>query len=330
MWNVVQCAARGRGHIRENTPCQDKVYSQQNDKVCAIALADGAGSATLSHLGAQCVVETICQLLLEQFESYFNAASADAVAEDIIRKLQDRIAVEASLRQCDRSQLASTLLAAAIAGDRYILIHLGDGVIGCLNDRRLSVVSVPDNGEFANTTTFVTSPNALEHLRIQRGSFYGMDGFLLMSDGAQMSFYDHRRNQIAPVLARIMDMCYVIQAPMVQKRLQESMDSIVIGRTQDDCSVVFCVQDKAVSPGYMQLSWDEKAQLLQLGSAWNRATIRHYDSILQSLAEGLTLPQAMRRAHIPGKYHSRYMERLIHMGFIEKAGRGYVLSAKLY
>ena len=52
MWKVVQCAVQGRGHIKGNIPCQDKIHYYTDENTTITALADGAGSAKLSHIGA--------------------------------------------------------------------------------------------------------------------------------------------------------------------------------------------------------------------------------------------------------------------------------------
>ena len=60
MWNSVECAVQGRGHIKSDIPCQDKTFHVHENGVDVIALADGAGSARLSHYGAEFVTKQIC------------------------------------------------------------------------------------------------------------------------------------------------------------------------------------------------------------------------------------------------------------------------------
>ncbi len=47
MWNIIQCAVKGRSHEKVNMPCQDKTYALFENDVQTIALADGAGSAKI-------------------------------------------------------------------------------------------------------------------------------------------------------------------------------------------------------------------------------------------------------------------------------------------
>ena len=55
MWNTLMAACTGRGHRLRQQPGQDRTARRTEYGVTAIALADGAGSAPLSHLGAPAV-----------------------------------------------------------------------------------------------------------------------------------------------------------------------------------------------------------------------------------------------------------------------------------
>ena len=71
MWRFFQCAVAGRGHERRGIPCQDKTYRFQYNGVNTVALADGAGSAKLSHLGASRISEFTCKEMAEHFDCYY-------------------------------------------------------------------------------------------------------------------------------------------------------------------------------------------------------------------------------------------------------------------
>lgn len=57
MWKTIQIAIQGRSHEISNTPCQDKTFALNNFDCYAVSLADGAGSAAHSEIGAQCVTK---------------------------------------------------------------------------------------------------------------------------------------------------------------------------------------------------------------------------------------------------------------------------------
>ncbi len=143
---------------------------------------------------------------------------------------------------CDPADLASTFLCVAVSGDRFLGAHVGDGVIGYLKDGELKVASAPDNDEFANQTTFITSSGAVGSMRLFRGSMSGIDGFVLMSDGTAESVYDRRTGHLASAAKKAIEA--VGRAPSRQrknsqhrKQLKRLMEVTIRHATKDDCSI---------------------------------------------------------------------------------------------
>ena len=134
----------------------------------------------MSQEGAACAVQTVCELLCEEFERYSTTATAHELRTELLTVVRDGIVRRAQQLGVHYSALACTLLAVAVKGDRYLLFHLGDGVIGYQKNGKLLVASSPDNGEFVNTTVFVTSSRALASARVMRGSQLAMEGFLVI------------------------------------------------------------------------------------------------------------------------------------------------------
>ncbi|WP_163564625.1 protein phosphatase 2C domain-containing protein [Helicobacter suis] len=85
-WKAFGHALQGRSHLQENPPipCQDKYCLSDDQEVCVIALADGAGSAKFSHFGAKKSVEVVIQVLEQKFDAYFGMPTPQEVREDII------------------------------------------------------------------------------------------------------------------------------------------------------------------------------------------------------------------------------------------------------
>lgn len=253
-WACVHCSTIGRSHLEEGTVCQDKTFTLCENGVTAFALADGAGSARLSHYGAQTVTETVCRLLCRQFNAYYDTPTPAQVKSQIHQTLLAALEQTAAHHGCGLKDLASTLLAVAICGDRYLLMHIGDGVIGYVKDDQLKVASVPSNGEFANTTTFVTSGDAVQDMRIRKGESPQIQGFVLMSDGCEASLYHKQHRQLAPVLQRLVCRLSVTSAAYLTPKIQESLDLVVSKKTRDDCSLVLAARME----NYARLSEDEQ------------------------------------------------------------------------
>ena len=156
-----------------------------------------------------------------------------------------RTALAARADECASSvdALASTLLAVAVKGDRFILLHIGDGVIGCLHDNRLVVLSQPVNGEFINTTVFVTSPEATDTMKLVKGDVSDIYGFVLLSDGTEMSLYDRQQKTLAPVLHRVFNAVCEEGRANVEEMLRGSFENSVIQATGDDCSIALMVRN---------------------------------------------------------------------------------------
>ena len=66
-------------------------------------------------------------------------------------------------------ELGCTLLFYACGGGRFLAGHLGDGLMALVQGEDCRPLSLPENGENPSETWFVTSPDALEHLRLLRG-----------------------------------------------------------------------------------------------------------------------------------------------------------------
>lgn len=87
MWNIIRHETQGRGHIKDNIPCQDKTYHLQDQDFSIIALADGAGSAKFSHFGAESTTKKIADLIKEKFQHYYDSKESKEVQQEIISTL---------------------------------------------------------------------------------------------------------------------------------------------------------------------------------------------------------------------------------------------------
>ena len=241
MWNIVQCAVQGRSHIKSGTPCQDKVFSWSKNKCNVIALADGAGSAKFSHFGAGSVTRFMSKAICNDFDNLFNENNGVEIKQKLIDCINHCLADLAQELKCEKTDLASTFLLAAVCVDRYILIHLGDGVIGYLKNDELKIASFPENEEFANVTYFTTSREAIQKIKIIKGNLGNISGFALMSDGTEFSFLDKRNKCLCEALKKIMVESKGHNADL-NNEVREFFESHVKQKTSDDCSLITIVK----------------------------------------------------------------------------------------
>lgn len=242
MFKEFHYQARGHSHLRNGTPVQDRTKYASRGGVQVLCLADGAGSASHSQFGAQAVVEEGCAVLVELFADYAASNDGVQVKVDLLGRLVAKVAAVAERHDVSPDDLASTFLCVAVSGDSFLGAHIGDGVVGYLKHDGLKVISAPDNAEFANQTTFVTSARALESMRLFRGSIDGVSGFILMSDGTGDSLYNPRTGELAGACSKLIDA--VGTAPGRQgknseykKRLRRLVNITIRNATNDDCSI---------------------------------------------------------------------------------------------
>ncbi|WP_193510178.1 PP2C family serine/threonine-protein phosphatase [Cryobacterium sp. BB736] len=233
---------RGRGHAAEGTHVQDRTAYKHRSGVQVLCLADGAGSASHADHGAQTVVDAGCALLVNRFEEFSTGEDAAGARGVIIETLVSALEETARRVGCEVADLASTFLTVAVSVERFVVAHVGDGVIGYIKNDEMKVASAPDNAEFANETTFVTSSGATSSLRLYRGSLEGVSGFILMSDGTSASLFDQRTRSLAPACAKLISVVANARAPQsknpeYKKRIKRVINTQVRQATKDDCAI---------------------------------------------------------------------------------------------
>lgn len=237
MWKSSNYEVIGRYHLKHGLPCQDKTLRLDHDGVSIIALADGAGSAKDSEAGAKAAVESAAHFVGRNFDALVNTADGSDVKLQIYETVISKLQEVSQFMECQITDLASTLLLAAVKDDAFLIVHIGDGVIGYLENSELKVASSPQNGEFANETVFMTSVGAQQMINITKGKIGQIEGFVLMSDGTASSFYNHKRGQLAAPLKSIFKKNSLLSNVDATHWLKGIFDEFIVTRTTDDCSI---------------------------------------------------------------------------------------------
>lgn len=319
MWNYSSCEVQGRGHISKDVPCQDKTKTSFCDGTYVIALADGAGSAKLSHYGAACVVDSITDLFTSRFESLFFEEDGRQVKKAIMEKVLNDIDVLSEQLSCTPKDLAATMLVVAVNDDRFIIAHIGDGVIGYLDGVELKVASVPSNGEHANETYFVTSKNAINTMKLFKGAVKNIAGFVIMSDGTEQSLYNKRSNSISPAIIKLLQRNIILDEQTMHSQLESTFKNVIITRTHDDCSIALLSHENEALRTLEKLTYAEKCDLfgVRIGSRMADKRVDRYDLILESLKQPSNAVVVSRKIHLKIKYTKRHLEFLRSLGLIK-------------
>ena len=172
MWNLVYASEKGTSHQHSGQPCQDYsavVIETLNGPVLVAACADGAGSAEMAEVGARLAVETFLDMASEAITG--NATLHEVEGREHLKNwtdtARDRLLHEAELEDLPVRQFACTLLTAVVSPDSAWFSQVGDGLIVIDNDSDYRHVFWPDNGEYANTTHFLTDADHEKSMRFR-------------------------------------------------------------------------------------------------------------------------------------------------------------------
>lgn len=240
-WREYAYQVPGRGHELDGKPGQDRFRYESRNRVQVLCLADGAGSAQLSEHGAQVVVTAGCDFAVDRY-GFGRSSSVSRYGNALHEHLLVELSKTATRLGCDLKDLASTFLCVAVTERFFVAVQIGDGVVGAERNGELDVVTFPDNGEFANVTTFVTSHNAASSMQVVSGDIEDYTGFILMSDGTADSLYNYESRTLARAcgtLFRIVSDAptYAVANPAYKKELKRIMDLQIRAGTDDDCSI---------------------------------------------------------------------------------------------
>ena len=166
-WKIAASSIAGVSHIKTGTVCQDAhAYRVLPNGLLIAAVADGAGSASLSDIGAKLAVETALRTL-----EYLAGASSnparffpdEQAVRDTLQTARQAVEMEAQSRDVPARELATTLLVAVASDTQIIGAQIGDGAIVARDaNGDVFAITTPPDAEYANATTFLTSPDALQ------------------------------------------------------------------------------------------------------------------------------------------------------------------------
>lgn len=231
----------GRSHLQSDSPCQDYAATRSHHDFACIVLADGAGSKLHSAHGARAVVKAVTRAMADHFEELWALSEALPSKASAVLITHCRTALENQARKlsCEISELASTLIFVAHSKGRFLAGHVGDGcIIHQQDDGDIAVLSHPDNGEYANTTYFMTDSEVHKHFRLYYGQSGQGSGFVIMSDGTAESLYRRADNSPATAAIRkLLTWCSTASPKAMRAALEQNLQHSFAAKSTDDCSI---------------------------------------------------------------------------------------------
>ena len=193
-WKVTGASVIGTSHRRSGLPCQDSSDYRVVDGVLIAAVADGAGSASMSDIGSALAAETsvrVVERLLGEYHDHsphpIHETCLNRVITSAVEEARREIHEEAGRREVEVRQLATTLLLAVHTPSILAAAQIGDGAMVVSDGPgAYETFIVPQRGEYANQTSFLTSSDAMTKLDVRVERVDGDAARLAMfTDGIQ-------------------------------------------------------------------------------------------------------------------------------------------------
>lgn len=188
-WRVVATSVRGTSHEKTGQACQDATYFRLLPHgVLVAAVADGAGSAALSDVGASIAAGAAVEAIRHRLATP-KVLEHDVALEILLRQClevtQKAVEEEAEERGMKVRDLASTLILVVATPELVAATQVGDGV-AVVGDAMGNVMALttPQRGEYVNETIFLIAPDAVS--QAQQTIWRGPVGHIaIISDGLQ-------------------------------------------------------------------------------------------------------------------------------------------------
>lgn len=250
-WTWAAATSTGTSHSTQDLPCQDAIdcalwQCSGEPPLLIAALADGAGSARFAEVGATRATRAFVECVHQAFDDGDPFTSA----ADILRRAvgEARRSVERSANEMgvEAEELASTLLVAVLSPTGAVIGQIGDGAVvldGVGEGWR--PVHWPDHGEYANTTSFLTQPDALDVLRIAVIE-YPVRRLAMFSDGLERLVLDFKsRSAHGPFFDSLLGRLEAAggngNSEIISNEIGALLDSDKVNSRTDDDKSLLCV-----------------------------------------------------------------------------------------
>ena len=249
-WRYVQAFCKGTSHFTNNLPCQDRALSKvitdcNGQEIFLASVADGAGSSSHSQYGA----EKATTLILQKLEEFFQDGSIlTEISQDTVESWVSQISLQilelADSQGINIREYACTLLAIAVTPTEGVFFQIGDGVIVIGAEGNYYPVFWPMNGEYANSTYFITEDHSVKQAQFKIVNNQTIENVALMSDGLQglaLHFATKTAHSpfFQPMFSRLAEESNSGLSEILSTSLEEFLNSEqVCSRTDDDKSLI--------------------------------------------------------------------------------------------
>lgn len=153
---------------------RDYLNYYELDDMTILAMADGASCSKNCNKAMPVIIES----LMEMINKNRNWENIDLLRIQVVNMIKQKLTDIAIREDVERKSLGSTLMMLCMIHDKYLAIHIGDGMI----IRNSDIISYPHNG-IDKYYTFLTTGEIEKTMRMKVGKRMEIDKFALLSDG---------------------------------------------------------------------------------------------------------------------------------------------------
>jgi hypothetical protein len=249
-WVIAAASATGTSHQASGQPCQDAHAHARlraadgSGEIAILVVCDGAGTATHSDIGAAATAQSFVAHFARRLDSGLGELTREVVVEWLRELRGSTLRSIAHEEGCSLRDLACTLTAVVCRRDATDVVQLGDSLAaGRLGDtEQFMPFTEPQNGEYANSTYFVTGEADEDQLYVDQ-----LEGapvqVALMTDGVHRFAYDAAAKTIHSPLLKQLFKTLESAGPDAEDRLNQGLMSWlsspkVLLRSDDDLTLV--------------------------------------------------------------------------------------------
>ena len=257
---IFSARRQGRGHILNNTPCQDYCLTEEGKGYILMAGSDGVSACARSDVGSRLVCEAVAAIVK-------SAAKAAKTEEILVKRLcglqfRDRVVrkwikesmadyrgnpTETPLEPGEQLYLyGATLMFVVITENWYIAGNLGDGQILFFNETDSVKLRVHPPKESSKVYCLVNSKCYLDGFQVAAYPRSWFNNVLLTTDGVYNEHFDsgqllyqygmQLRNRFLESQAPYLPFAYTFEDGITR--------DIYARKTDDDCTVLLAVDDR--------------------------------------------------------------------------------------
>lgn len=165
MWQAIGASVEGKSHLRSGSPCQDAHGYCLLDGGVVAAIADGLGSSTQSHEGAQLAVSAALESLVKCLRSNVpdNIEDWRAILLAAFSEARRQVTHTSERSGVPLREYGTTLVVVVATNEWLAVGHVGDGaVVAHFSDGTLESFRAPKVNEFVNETIALTADGAFD------------------------------------------------------------------------------------------------------------------------------------------------------------------------